>query len=52
MSQTYNLLGVHVSVVNLELAYKAILDWIVQKEKKYVCVAPVSTIVDCQKDSE
>ncbi len=38
--------GVHVSVVNLPLACEIIEEWINRRYKTYVCVAPVSMIVD------
>ncbi len=48
----FDLCGVHVSVTNLTHACETICDWISQKEKQYVCVAPVATIVDAQKDDQ
>ncbi|MFC1510382.1 WecB/TagA/CpsF family glycosyltransferase [Candidatus Omnitrophota bacterium] len=46
----FDVCGVHVSVTNLNLAFETFLKWIAAKEKQYVCVAPVATIVDCQRD--
>ena len=46
-----DILGVKVSAVNLELASNKIEEWIFRRIKTYVCVAPVSTIVDSQNDS-
>src|SRR5690242_4668647 len=45
-----NVCGVGVSAINLELAAAIFDEWITQKKKTYVCVAPVSTVVDCQFD--
>jgi len=45
-----NILGVGVDDLNLDLASARIDQWIKDKRKVYVCVAPVSTIVDCQED--
>lgn len=45
-----NICGVKVSCVNLNLACELISQWVKTKQKKYVCVAPASTIVDCQHD--
>ncbi len=45
-----NILGVGVNVLTLDLACRHIADWIERKNKTYVCVATVSTIVDCQED--
>ncbi|MBL7197506.1 MAG: WecB/TagA/CpsF family glycosyltransferase [Candidatus Omnitrophica bacterium] len=51
-SRENNILGVCVSDVNLELARDKIDEWIKDGTKVYVCVAPVSTIVDCQRDEQ
>lgn len=45
-----DLLGVRVSDVTIPKAVAIIGEWITSKMKCYVCVAPVSTLVDCQKD--
>ena len=42
------ILGVAVSALTPLLAKAAVLDLISQRKKSYVCVAPVSTLVDCQ----
>ncbi|MCA9398332.1 MAG: WecB/TagA/CpsF family glycosyltransferase [Candidatus Omnitrophica bacterium] len=44
--------GVPVSSTNLTNACQAVDSWIQQKKKSYVCVAPVSTVVDCQRDQD
>jgi len=51
MLKTICLLGVNVSRVNLPLAARQIIDWVNRKQRTYVCVAPVSTLVDAQRDS-
>ena len=43
------ILGVKVSAVNLEKANKQINRWVALRQKVYICVAPVSTLVDCQR---
>lgn len=48
--QRLDLLGVKISDVNIPKAVATIGQWIASKRKTYVCVAPVSTLVDCQKD--
>jgi len=48
--QTIELLGVNVDIINPNKACERIAQWILEKKKSYVCVAPVSTLVDCQKD--
>ena len=50
MKEKFDICGVGVSAINLEKAADMIHEWIRSKYKAYVCVAPVSTIVDCQKD--
>ncbi len=44
--------GVLISATNLTDACRSIGDWIREKRKIYICVAPVSTIVDCQESKE
>jgi N-acetylglucosaminyldiphosphoundecaprenol N-acetyl-beta-D-mannosaminyltransferase len=46
----YDLLGVHVSVLNLDLASAEILAMVRVRERAYICVAPVSTIVDARRE--
>ena len=52
MLQTLDILGVKVSVTNLDLACQTIEGWISDKIKTYVCIAPVSTIIDCQLNQQ
>ncbi|HBR15396.1 MAG TPA: glycosyltransferase [Candidatus Omnitrophica bacterium] len=47
-----DVLGVKVSVTNPQEALRTIAHWIETRQKTYVCIAPVSTIVDCQSDAE
>lgn len=44
------ILGVRVSDINIPGAVEIINGWVRAQYKTYVCVAPVSTLVDCQKD--
>ncbi|MBF0331767.1 MAG: WecB/TagA/CpsF family glycosyltransferase [Candidatus Omnitrophica bacterium] len=48
--ETYDVLGVKVSVLNPDKAEHVIKGMIAHREKGYVCVAPVSMIMDCQAD--
>ena len=43
------LLGVKISITNLLMAYEFIKHMITQRQKGYVCVAPVATLVDSQR---
>ncbi|MBI4308797.1 MAG: WecB/TagA/CpsF family glycosyltransferase [Candidatus Omnitrophica bacterium] len=51
MHERIDILGVRVSAVNLGLACAEIEGWVKARRKAYVCVAPVSTIVECNRDS-
>lgn len=44
--------GVRVSSVNINSACEIIEQWIINRERTYICIAPVSTIVDCQTNKE
>lgn len=47
--QTYKVLDVNVSALNLTSAFEAVARMVQEKGKDYVCVAPVSTIVDARR---
>jgi N-acetylglucosaminyldiphosphoundecaprenol N-acetyl-beta-D-mannosaminyltransferase len=46
--ETYRVLSVRVAATNLHKAANIITRWAREKKRTYVCVAPVSTIVDCE----
>ena len=48
----FSILGVNIAVTNLNDVAQSIGEWVLKKEKVYVCVAPVATIIDCQKDKK
>jgi len=50
MFKTVSLLGVNVSRVNPVVAVCQICEWVRQKQRTYVCVAPVATLVDARRD--
>ena len=50
MIKYFDILGVKISAVNLSVACRQISDWIENKTRTYVCIVPVSTVVECQKD--
>jgi N-acetylglucosaminyldiphosphoundecaprenol N-acetyl-beta-D-mannosaminyltransferase len=52
MLKTVSLLGVNVSRVNLASAARQICEWVSQKKHTYVCVAPVSTLVDARRNPD
>lgn len=52
MLQTIDLLGVNVSRVDLGAAKDQICQWVREKVRVYVCVAPASTLVDARQHSD
>ncbi len=50
--KSVDICDVPISSVNIPQACEIINGWIRQRKKTYICVAPVSTIVDCQSDPE
>src|SRR3989338_8253531 len=48
-AQKVDILGVKVDAVNPDSAWEIIEGWVSRREKAYVCVAPVSTIVLCSE---
>ena len=48
----FDVLGVKVSAVNLNKAFTLISEWVENKAKAYVCVAPVSTLITCQENKD
>ncbi len=47
-----NILGVGVSAINMAQATAAIEAWIANGERRYVCVATVNNLTECQRDPE
>ena len=45
-----DVLGVHVSAINMPLALETIDDWIARRERHYVCVTGVHGIMESQQD--
>ncbi len=45
-----DVLGVHVSAINMPLALETIEDWIARRERHYVCVTGVHGIMESQQD--
>lgn len=50
VDERVDILGVKVSVLTVDSALTAVMEWVKQRRRAYVCVAPVSTLVDCQRD--
>ncbi len=47
-----NILGVGISAINMGMALEVIEAWIGHQEPHYVCVTPVYSIMECQRDPE
>lgn len=45
-----NIIGVGVSAVSIPLAVETIEQWILRREKHYVCVSNVHLLTECQRD--
>lgn len=52
MTETVNILGVDVAATTLDKTADRVGHWITAREHVYLCFAPVSTLVDCQKSVE
>jgi N-acetylglucosaminyldiphosphoundecaprenol N-acetyl-beta-D-mannosaminyltransferase len=52
MSERVNILGVGVSAVNMALALKRIDGWVGARQRQYVCVCPVHSIMECRRSEE
>jgi len=47
-----NILGVGISAINMAMALETIERWIIEQSPHYVCVTPVHSVMDCQRDLE
>lgn len=47
-----NVLGVGVSAIDMKQALERIDSWIAARERHYVCVCPVHSIMECRRSSE
>lgn len=45
-----NVLGVGISAINMDIALEQIEGWIARREQRYVCVATVHGVMECQRD--
>jgi len=45
-----NILGVGISAINMTIALETIERWIADRDPHYVCVFPVHSVMECQKD--
>lgn len=47
-----NILGVGISTINMDIALEVIEGWIAHRGSHYVCVTPVHSVMECQRDPE
>jgi N-acetylglucosaminyldiphosphoundecaprenol N-acetyl-beta-D-mannosaminyltransferase len=47
-----NILGVGISAINIDIALDLIETWIAHRESLYICVTPVHSVMECQRDPE
>jgi len=52
MNERVNILGVGVSAINMDGALRTVDSWIENKERRYVCVCPVHSIMECRRSEE
>lgn len=45
-----NILGVGINAINMVMALDSIEGWIARHDPHYVCVTPVHSVMDCQRD--
>ncbi|MEM4203324.1 MAG: WecB/TagA/CpsF family glycosyltransferase [Candidatus Methanomethylicaceae archaeon] len=45
-----NILGVGISAINMTIGLEIIEGWIARQESHYVCVTPVHSVMECQRD--
>ena len=50
--ERFNVLGVGIGRLNLELALAAISDWVAAGSRVYVCVCPVHSVMECRRSDE
>lgn len=49
-STRVDVLGVHVSAINIPIAVKTVGEWIATKHQSYICVTGVHGVMECQTD--
>jgi len=47
-----NILGVGVGALNMTLALEQIDEWVSSRDRQYVCVCPVHSIMECRRSAE
>lgn len=52
LSKKFSILGVGISAINMEDAVSFIENAISNRQKRYICVCPISTIMECKKNAD
>ena len=52
MQSRTNVLGVGVSLINMRMALDALNRWVTNRDRQYVSVCTVHTVMECQRDQE
>ena len=52
MIERVNVLGVGVSAIDMNMALEQIDEWVRNGERRYVCVCPVHSIMECRRSAE
>ncbi len=50
--QRVNILGVGISAINMPQALQCLETWIAEGEQQYVCVTPVHSVIESQRDEQ
>jgi len=51
-SKEFSILNVRISAIDLNDACSEVEDAVLKRQKKYICVCPVSTIMECKRDKK
>ncbi len=46
----FSILGVQIAAIDMDDACSLVEDAILRRQKKYICVCPVSTIMECKRN--
>lgn len=51
-SKEFRILNVRISAIDLNNAYSLVEEAVLKRQKKYICVCPVSTIMECKRNKK
>jgi len=46
----FRILNVRISAINMDDACSVVEDAVLKRKKKYICVCPVSTVLECKRN--